>query len=192
MNRIIAAALFAATPALMAGLVTAPAAAQDAAGDKVNMVIIYGNDECPASNDDVINVCARKSEGERYRIPDNLRASDDPDNTAWAKRAESFEMVGASGAFSCSPTGAGGFTGCTQEMIKAAYGEKGEASGIRFAQLIAAARSERLSTIDEEAAETQARVEVLERAYMDKLERERDGATPGEEEVLPAVTPEAE
>lgn len=192
MNRIIAAAMFAATPALMAGLVAAPAAAQDAAGDKVNMVIIYGNDECPASSDDVINVCARKAEGERYRIPDNLRASDDPDNTAWAKRAESFEMVGASGAFSCSPTGAGGFTGCTQEMIKAAYGEKGEASGIRFAQLIAAARSERLSTIDEEAAETQARVEVLERAYMDKLERERDGATPGEEEVLPTVTPEAE
>ena len=189
MNRIIAAALFAATPALFVGGAAVPAAAQDSDGEKVNMVIIYGDDECPVSSDDVINVCARKSEDERYRIPENLRSSDDPANTAWAKRAESFEMVGAFGAFSCSPTGAGGFTGCTQEMIKAAYGEKDERSGIRFAQLIAAARAERLSTIDEEAAETQARVEVLERAYMDKLERERDGATPGEEGDLPAVTP---
>lgn len=189
MKRIIAAAMFAATPVLFAGLGAAPVAAQDAGGDKVNMVIIYGNDECPVSTDDVINVCARKSEGERYRIPENLRASDDPANTAWAKRAESFEMVGAFGALSCSPTGAGGFTGCTQAMIDAAYGEKDEASGIRFAQLIAAARAERLSTIDEEAAETQARVEVLEKAYMDKLERERDGSVPGEEENLPDVAP---
>lgn len=191
MKRIFAAALFAATPALLAGFAAVPAGAQDAAGDKVNMVIIYGDDECPASTDGVINVCARKSEGERYRIPENLRASDDPANTAWAKRAESFEMVGAFGALSCSPTGAGGFTGCTQAMIDAAYGEKDEASGIRFAQLIAAARAERLSTIDEEAAETQARVEVLEKAYMDKLEREREGAVPGEEEKLPDVAPSA-
>ena len=191
MKRIIAAALFAATPTLIAGLAAAPAAAQGTDGEKVNMVIIYGDDECPASSDNVINVCARKSEGERYRIPENLRDSDDPQNTAWAKRTESFEMVGAFGALSCSPTGAGGFTGCTQAMIDAAYGEKDEASGIRFAQLIAAARAERLSTIDEEAAETQARVEVLERAYMDKLEREREGATPGEED-LPAIAPEGE
>jgi hypothetical protein len=190
MKRIIAAALFAATPALALGLSAVPAAAQDAAGDKVNMVIIYGDDECPTSTDDVINVCARKAENERYRIPDNLRASSNPENTAWAKRAESFEMIGAFGAFSCSPTGGGGFTGCTQAMIDAAYGEKGEASGIRFAQLIALARAERLSTIDEEAADTQARVEVLERSYLEKLERERDGAAPGEEaEDLPTVSP---
>ena len=192
MKNFIAAVVFAATPALLAGFAATPVAAQDAAGDKVNMVIIYGDDECPVSTDDVINVCARKAEGERYRIPENLRASDDPANTAWAKRAESFEMVGAFGAFSCSPTGAGGFTGCTQAMIDAAYGEKDEASGIRFAQLIAAARAERLSTIDEEAAETQARVEALEKAYMDKLERERAGAVPGAEDSLPAVTPAEE
>ncbi|WP_232844003.1 hypothetical protein [Allopontixanthobacter sediminis] len=189
MKRISAAVMFAAAPALMAGFAAAPAAAQDDAGDQVNMVIVYGDDACPVSTEEVITVCARKNESERFRIPENLRTSDDPANTAWAERAESFEMIGAFGAFSCSPTGAGGFTGCTQEMIDAAYGEKGEASGIRFAQLIAAARAERLSTIDEEAAETQARVEVLEKAYMDKLEREREGALPGEEETLPAVTP---
>ncbi|MDZ4307450.1 hypothetical protein [Allopontixanthobacter sp.] len=188
MKRIFAAALLAA-PALIAGFAASPAAAQDAAGDQVNMVIVYGDDACPVSTEEVITVCARKNENERFRIPENLRTSDDPANTAWAERAESFEMVGAFGAFSCSPTGAGGFTGCTQQMIKAAYGEKDEASGIRFAQLIAAARAERLSTIDEEAAETQARVEVLEKAYMDKLARESEGAVPGEEESLPAVEP---
>jgi len=161
------------------GLIAAPAAAQDEAGDKVNMVIVYGEDQCPASTDDVINVCARKAEGERFRIPENLRISDNPENKAWAERVDSFEMIGTFGALSCSPTGASGFTGCTDKMIKAAYGEKGEASSIRFGQLIDEARAQRLAAIDEEAAETQARVEQLERAYMEKLERERDGADAG-------------
>lgn len=175
--------------ALFAGFAAIPAAAQDAGGDKVNMVIIYGDDQCPVSTDDVINVCARKAEGERYRIPENLRTSDGPGNTAWAERAKSFEMVGAFGTLSCSPVGAGGFTGCTQAMIDAAYGEKDEASGIRFAQLIAAARAERLSTIDQEAAETQARVEQLEKAYMDRLARELDAPLTQEKEALPALPP---
>ncbi len=189
MKRIITAAIFASSALVSA----VPVAAQDEAGDKVNMVIIYGDDECPASTDDVINVCARKGEGERYRIPENLRFSDDPANKAWAERVESFEMVGAFGTMSCSPAGLGGFTGCTQEMIKAAYGEKAEAQSIRFGQLIEAARAERLSTIDQEAAETQARVEVLERAYMEKLERERAGLAPGETaEPLPDVGPQGE
>ena len=191
MKRIITSAMFASLMGLAAVPLSAPVAAQDDAGDKVNMVIVYGNDACPASTDDVINVCARKGEQERYRIPENLRFSDDPANTAWAERVESFEMVGAFGTMSCSPAGLGGFTGCTQQMIKAAYGEKGEAQSIRFGQLIEAARAERLSTIDEEAAETQARVEVLERAYMEKLERERAGLTP-DEAPLPAVGNSAE
>ena len=37
----------------------APAVAQDAAGDKVNQLIIYGNDACPESTTE-ITVCARK------------------------------------------------------------------------------------------------------------------------------------
>lgn len=179
MKRIFTAAFLASS----VGFAPLPAAAQDEAGDKVNMVIIYGDDDCPASSDDVINVCARKSEGERYRIPENLRQSDDPANKAWAERVESFEMVGKFGTMSCSPAGAGGFTGCTQAMINAAYGEKDEASSIRFAELIEAARAERLSTIDEDAADTQARVEQLEKAYMDKLERERAADTVATDEI---------
>ncbi|MXO63093.1 hypothetical protein [Qipengyuania oceanensis] len=161
--------------------VAAPAAAQDDAGDKVNMVIIYGDDDCPASTETEITVCARKAESERYRIPETLRSSGSPANVAWAERVEKLETVGRFGTMSCSPVGAGGVTGCTQEMIDAAYADRENNSDVRFGQLIENARQERLSTIDEDAAETQRDVEALERAYMEKLEREREGLLPGEE-----------
>ena len=161
--------------------VAAPAAAQDDAGDKVNMVIIYGDDDCPSSTETEITVCARKAESERYRIPETLRSSGSPANVAWAERVEKLETVGRFGTMSCSPVGAGGVTGCTQEMIDAAYADRENNSDVRFGQLIENARQERLSTIDEDAAETQRDVEALERAYMEKLEREREGLLPGEE-----------
>lgn len=184
MTRKFAAALIASVALPLA----APAAAQDAAGDKVNMVIVYGDDECPAPVDGEITVCARKAENERYRIPDNLRTSDSPENTAWTQRVESYEMVGAFGALSCNPAGAGGFLGCTQQMINDAYKDRAEGSNVRFSQLIEAAREERLSTIDADAAAEQRRVEQIEREYMERLERERAGALPGED-AGPADTP---
>ena len=159
----------------------APAAAQEDAGDKVNMVIIYGDDACPESTETEITVCARKAESERYRIPETLRTSSSPLNEAWAERVEKLETVGRFGTMSCSPVGAGGVTGCTQEMINAAYADRENSSDIRFGQLIEQARQERLSTIDADAAETQRDVEALERAYMERLERERAGLLPGEE-----------
>ena len=158
----------------------APAAAQEEAGDKVNMVIVYGEDQCPPPADGEITVCARKNENERFRIPENLRISESPENLAWAERVERFEMVGDFGTLSCDPAGAGGFLGCTQEMINAAYKDRKEGSDVRFSQLIAAARAERLSTIDADAAAEQRRVEQIEREYMERLERERAGSVPGE------------
>lgn len=186
MNRIFSAPALA---CLLAGttLAGAPAAAQEDDGEKINMVIVYGDDACPQSTPEEITVCARKAENERYRIPENLRFSDDAANTAWAERVESFEMIGDFGTMSCSPTGAGGFTGCTQEMINKAYGERRTGSDVRFGELIAAARAERLSTIDEDAADEQARVEQIERAYMERLERERQADEGGpEDEALPS------
>ena len=159
-----------------------PLAAQEqvpeASDDNYNMVIVYGDDECPQSTADQIVVCARKAESERYRIPENLRFSDSPDNKAWAERVESFEMAGAFGIMSCSPAGAGGFTGCTQQMIDAAYADKANNAGVRFGEIIAAERAKRLSTIDEDAASEQERVEMIERDYMERLERERAAETP--------------
>lgn len=163
------------TALMLSASLAAPVAAQDAGGDKVNTLIVFGEDSCPQSSAEEITVCARMAENERFRIPQNLRESTDPANEAWASRVESFETVGDFGALSCSAVGLGGELGCTAAMIKQAYAEKAAGSDVRFGQLIEAARAERLSTIDAEAADTQARVEVLERQYMDKVAREQAG-----------------
>lgn len=154
-----------------------PLAAQDAAGDKVRMVIVYGEDAAPVAEGDEIVVVARMPEADRYRIPPGLYQSDNPANTAWINRVERLEFVGASGTLSCTAVGVGGSTGCTQEMIRNAYADKKASPSVRFGQLIAAARAERLSTIDESSAEEQARVEELEKEYMERLEGERASET---------------
>ena len=176
----------AAVPALLA----TPLAAQDGAGDKVRMVIVYGEDVAPAAQGDEIVVVARMPEKDRYRIPDNLRYSDNPANDAWINRVEKLEFVGASGTLSCTAVGAGGSTGCTQEMIRNAYADKKASPSIRFGQLIAAARAERLSQIDESATEEQARVEALEKEYMERLEKERASNVP--DAGLPLTAPGAD
>lgn len=160
--------------ASFATLAATPVAAQDAAGDKVNTIIVYGEDPCPQSTADTINVCARLKESERYRIPQNLRESSSPANESWTNRVQAFETVGDFGPLSCTPYGAGGDLGCTAKMIEAAYAARARSSDVRFGQLIEAARSERLAGIDAEAADTQRRVEELERQYMERLQREAE------------------
>lgn len=158
----------------LAGLaLTAPLAAQDSGGDKVRMVIVYGDDAAPAPEGDEIVVVARMPEADRFRIPEGLRYSENPANDAWINRVERLEFVGTSGTLSCSAVGPGGSTGCTQEMIRNAYADKKASPSVRFGALIAAARAERLSTLDASAAEEQARVEAIEKEYMQRLERER-------------------
>ena len=120
-------------------LAPAPAVAQDAAGDRVNTVIVYGDDECPQSTSDEIVVCARMEESERFRIPEPLRQSSDPENEPWASKVRAYETVGQFGALSCSPVGSGGELGCTAKMIEAAYQERATGSDVRAGELIAAA-----------------------------------------------------
>ncbi|MGN6499751.1 MAG: hypothetical protein ACTHKM_06360 [Tsuneonella sp.] len=176
-------------PLIAAAMLAAPALAQNAPAastdEKVNMVIVYGDDACPPSSGNEITVCARKEESERYRIPESLRFSDDPKNIAWTERVERYETVGAFGTMSCSPTGAGGFTGCTQQLIDAAYADKKQGSDVRFGQLIQQEREKRLSTIDADAAAEQARVEQIEKQYMERLKKESEQATPGEQSAVP-------
>ena len=137
-------------------------------------------------------ICEILVEADRYRIPSNLRASDSPEGTSWARRVESIRYIGAFGTMSCSPAGAGGLTGCTQQMIDAAYADRSESDNVRFSQLIEQARQSRLSTIDEDAADEQQRVEAIEREYLERLERERDASLPGEDETAPpAIGPTA-
>jgi hypothetical protein len=179
MKRLLSLALVSATIALS----PAPAAAQEAAGDKVQVLDVYGEDPCPQSSADEIVVCRRLDEEERYRIPEPLRGSDSPANESWSSKVQAYEAVGDFGPLTCSPVGAGADLGCTAQMIAAAYAEKATGPGIRAAELIAAAREERLATIDVEAAETQAPVEELERQYMARVQAEDAG------EVAPPSAP---
>ncbi|EJU12970.1 hypothetical protein LH128_10916 [Sphingomonas sp. LH128] len=159
-------------------LAVAPAAfAQDAGltdpgGEKVNQLIIYGDDPCPQSASGDITVCARKPEEERYRIPEPLRGIDQPQSEAWANKVQAYETVGRFGTQSCSPAGSGGWLGCTQQLINSAYAEKANGSEVRFSELIQAEREKRLSTIDADAAADQARVEEAEKAYFDQRQRQ--------------------
>ncbi len=174
--------------ALGAAMLAVPAAAQDE-DYSVNQVYIADGEDCPASTADVITVCGVLEDP--YRIPKVLRHSDNPENTAWAQRVKRLEMVGATGIMSCSPVGAGGATGCTQQLIAAAYADKANAPGVRFGRAIEAARVDRMSTIDVDAEMEQERVEQIEREYMERLERERAAAVPGEDVAAPpAIGPD--
>jgi hypothetical protein len=169
-------------PFAAAATIASPASAQDASGERVNMVIAYDESECPEPTvEGEIVVCEILVEADRYRIPSNLRQSDAPENTSFARRVESIRYIGDFGTLSCDPAGAGGFTGCTEQFIDAAYADRANGDGVRFSQLIEEARQDRLSTIDEDAAAEQLRVEQIEREYLDRLERERDAPIPGDE-----------
>lgn len=155
------------TAALASGFALAQPAAAQEGEERINQLIIYGDDVCPQSTDDQITVCARKDESERYRIPETLRESASPENDAWNNRVLAYETVGKGGTLSCSPTGAGGWTGCVSQMIDTAYAEKATDSSVRFSELIAEERARRLSTIDAQAAEQQEQVEEAERDYFE-------------------------
>ena len=182
--------LFAAISALGAAWAIAlpqPAMAAAPGDEKVNQLIVFGNDPCPPSTDSEITVCARKDEGERFRIPEPLR--DDPNkisNQSWTQKVKAYETVGATGTNSCSPVGLGGATGCLTRLIDNAYAEKKQSSDVHFGKLIEAERAKRLETVDSEAAEEQARVESLEKQYEARLAKERAA---GDTAPAPAATP---
>lgn len=117
--------------ALAVPSLTAPAAAQRSE----RVLVIYGSDRCPTSNGEEIVVCSRKPEGERYRIPEELRKTEGRGNENWGDRASSLEYVGRTGTQSCSTAGAGGATGCFKELARKACDEDkadGKKCGIKF------------------------------------------------------------
>lgn len=173
--------------ALATAALAVPVAAQDAPAapsERVNTVIIYGNDACPESQGDEITVCARKPEAERYRIPEALRETPSATSRAWNDRVLAYETVGRTGTNSCSPVGPGGVNGCTQKLIDAAYAEKRGDGDVQFSKMIAAERAKRAATTDTDAAQTQSRVEQAERDYE---VRQRAAQDPGSAPAAPAV-----
>jgi hypothetical protein len=116
------------TAALAAGFVALPTPAAAQAQDSISEVIVYGDDPCPRSTNNEVVVCARKPEGDRFRIPEKLRSGGPrQERDSWANKARSLETVGATGTNSCSPVGPGGFTGCLTQVIKQAKKESREA-----------------------------------------------------------------
>lgn len=175
----------------------APASAQESAGDKVVQKIVYGDDACePSTDPNEIVVCMRMDEQERYRIPENLRS--DPNalaNTAWTERVRSMETVGNFGTDSCSPVGAGGFTGCTQSLVQNARLEKKTGEEAVAGRLIEEERQRRLSNIDRDAAAVEERQLEVE-AQLDSRKAEREAAAAAmraqADGVEPARKPEPE
>jgi hypothetical protein len=155
--------LLAAGAALVAA---APAKGQaPAAEPKISTMIVYGDDPCPPSTDDTIVVCARKKEGERYRIPEELRGDpNDPTNQAWATRARALEYAGRSGIGSCSPVGPGGASGCFNQIVRQARAERSGDPSVNWNALVEQARRERLGKIDEQAEKEEADAKADEAA----------------------------
>ena len=142
-----AAALLIAAPAL-----AQPAPETSAIDPRINQLIVYGDDPCPSGTDAEIIVCARKPEGERFRIPENLR--DDPNsplNESWAARATEMQFVGRTGIGSCSTVGQGGMIGCYNEIVRQARAERATRDSVNWNRLIEEARQERLGRIDGQA-----------------------------------------
>ncbi|MEO7276690.1 MAG: hypothetical protein ABIW33_01550 [Sphingomicrobium sp.] len=110
----------------IAGMATLPepAAAQQ---NSVAEIIVFGSDPCPRSTDDRVVVCARRPETERYRLPKKYRPGGTrQETTAWGKKAQALETLGASGINSCSAVGPGGTSGCLTQVIKQARQERAE------------------------------------------------------------------
>jgi hypothetical protein len=158
-----------------AGFAQAQAPDAQPGDEKINTVIVYGEDACQPSTDDIINVCARLPESDRYRIPKTLRDDiNNPRREAWSKRVIAYEHVAASGAMSCSPSGSGGFTGCGLKEIDAAYDEKKADPGLAFGRMIAAERNKRLALIDAEAVEVEKRALQFEKERAEREARQAE------------------
>lgn len=181
---------------MASSLFALPAAAQDgtpADTDTINQVIVYGDDKCPTAADGEILVCAKLPEGDRYRVPQIFRGGDllDPRNQAWMNRVVALERIGRFGTDSCSPTGLGGFTGCTQALLAGAKAERQAADKTDWQAMIADERAKRLGGIDAAAAEVEAAVVAEEQAMEERQRRaaeleERGGAPEGPDaEPLP-------
>lgn len=90
--------------------------------EKISFLVTFGEEKCPKATDpDEIVVCATAPEGDRYRIPKDLRHSEEEAQASqsWASAVESLdEEARVMRPNSCSVVGTGGFTGCTQAMLR--------------------------------------------------------------------------
>jgi hypothetical protein len=169
---------------LALGAVSPAMAAQDepqqnsgavSAPERITQVIVYGDDPCVKGGENEIVVCVRRAERERYRIPQAMRGkTDDLRNESWLNRSKSVEYVGANGTNSCSPVGAGGFTGCFAKIAAEAKAEY-KSRGGEWTRLVEEERARRLGNLDQESKQVEAQVKAEESA---RKAAEGQSATP--------------
>ena len=116
--------------------VATPALAQDenlaqssTPPEKFSFLIAYGNDSCPTAEGDEIVVCAQEPEGDRYRVPKELREELKEDEVgggaAWGATVEGYDDIARlSRPNSCSVVGSYGFSGCTSAMLRQWFEER--------------------------------------------------------------------
>jgi hypothetical protein len=106
-------------------LLTAPALAQEPP-ERTTTIVVYGNEACPKAEDGEVVVCARRPEGDRYRIPKELRNEGAPlSEVAWGSRTELLEEAGRSNLpGSCSVVGSNGQTGCQKQLVDQWYKDR--------------------------------------------------------------------
>lgn len=113
-------------PALALLLVPAAPAPASEPDERVQLLLVFGDDPCPQSDGDSIVVCARKPESERYRIPKDLRQkAATVGEQGWGSTVQTLET--ASRALlpnSCTPVGINGFTGCSLAMLRQWFAER--------------------------------------------------------------------
>jgi hypothetical protein len=155
----------------------APTAVAERAGPadiRVNQLIIYGDDPCPESTDpNEVTVCARLPDGDRYRVPSNLRDNpNEPGSNSWANRATELSYVGRTGTDSCSTVGGGGFTGCFNQIVNQARAERRAAGDVNWTRMVEEARQRRNTQIEENAQAAE------EQAQRDEAARQTPNPTP--------------
>lgn len=105
----------------VATLPAVPATAQ--VRDRV--VDVYGSEACPQSGGQEIVVCRRHMEGDRYRIPSDLRESSARPQALGSSALTAVNATGGTGTQvqSCNAIGAGTNAGCLKKEIDTARAE---------------------------------------------------------------------
>ena len=116
-------------PLFLAALAAGQAAEEPAeTPQRTTTAVVYGSDPCPTAQGDEIVVCARRPEGDRYRVPKELREVGRPlSERAWGSRTWLLEEAARDNLpGSCSVNGTGGQSGCHQERVDQWYAERRE------------------------------------------------------------------
>lgn len=94
--------------------------------ERISFLVAFGEEKCREAVGDEIVVCATVPEGERYRIPVALRKKEQVvTDRSWSSAVETLdEFARDLRPDSCSVNGSGGFTGCTQAMLRQWFAER--------------------------------------------------------------------